>query len=44
MMKESEQQEQEQMLYDSLYDEEKEQRAGITQAIESYWKNRSNES
>jgi len=41
---ELEQQEQEeQMVNDSLYDEEKERRAGITQAIESYWKNRSDE-
>ena len=38
-----EQEEQGQMLNDSLYDEEKERRAGITQAIESYWKNRSDE-
>jgi len=35
--------EQEQMLNDSLYDEEKERRAGITQAIQSYWKNRRSE-
>tara|TARA_R100001369_G_C3268215_1_gene159497 strand:- start:358 stop:555 length:198 start_codon:yes stop_codon:yes gene_type:complete len=42
-LEQQEQEEQGQMLNDSLYDEEKERRAGITQAIESYWKNRSDE-
>ena len=37
------QEEEEQMLNDSLYDEEKERRAGITQAIQSYWENRRSE-
>ena len=42
-LEQQEQEEQGQMLNDSLYDEEKERRAGITQAIQSYWKNRSDE-
>ena len=42
-LEQQEQEEQGQMLNDSLYDEEKERRAGITQAIQSYWKNRRSE-
>ena len=42
-LEQQEQEEQGQMLNDSLYDEEKERRAGVTQAVESYWKNRSDE-
>ena len=42
-LEQQEQEEQGQMLNDSLYDEEKERRAGITQAIQSYWKNRRDE-
>ena len=42
-LEQQEQEEQGQMLNDSLYDEEKEPRSGITQAIQSYWKNRRSE-